>query len=65
MAPFEYTTMIWALLIGWFAFGQWPPGIVLAGAAIVAGAGLFVLWREHRLGLERAKEVEVPSQRPA
>jgi drug/metabolite transporter (DMT)-like permease len=65
VAPFEYTTMIWALLIGWFAFGQWPQTVVLAGAAIVAGAGLFVIYREHRLGLERAKEVEMPSQRPA
>jgi len=65
VAPFEYTTMIWALLIGWFAFGQWPQPIVLTGAAIVAGAGIFVLWREHQLGLQRRKEVEVPSQRAA
>jgi drug/metabolite transporter (DMT)-like permease len=65
VAPFEYSTMIWAVLIGWFAFGHWPEEAVLAGAAVVAGAGLFVLWREHRLGLERAKEVETASQRPA
>ena len=65
VAPFEYTTMIWALLIGWFGFGQWPKPVVILGASIVAGAGLFVLWREHRLGLRRAKELEVPTQRPA
>jgi drug/metabolite transporter (DMT)-like permease len=65
VAPFEYTTMIWAFLLGWFFFGQAPQQVVVTGAAIVAAAGLFVLWREHRLGLARAKEVETHSQRPA
>jgi drug/metabolite transporter (DMT)-like permease len=65
VAPFEYTTMVWAFLIGWFAFGQAPRQAVVAGAMIVAAAGLFVLWREHRLGLAREKAVETGSQRPA
>ena len=33
IAPFEYTTMIWALLFGWFAFGEMPTAAVLVGAA--------------------------------
>lgn len=57
IAPFEYTTMIWALLIGWFAFGDLPTATVSIGAGIVAAAGLFVLWRERQLGLVR-KEIE-------
>jgi drug/metabolite transporter (DMT)-like permease len=65
VAPFEYTTMVWAFLIGWFVFGQAPQQAVVAGALVVALSGLFVLWREHRLGLMRAKEVEAGSQRPA
>jgi drug/metabolite transporter (DMT)-like permease len=65
IAPFEYTTMLWAFLIGWFAFAQAPHEAVIVGAGIVAAAGLFVLWREHRLGLMRAKDVETSSQRPA
>ncbi len=65
VAPFEYTTMIWALLLGWVLFGDLPTATVLAGAAIVAGAGIFVLLRERKLGLERRKEVETSSQRPA
>ena len=63
IAPFEYTTMIWALLLGWFVFGDWPQAIVLTGAAIVIAAGIFVIWREHRLGLARRKEAEMASKR--
>lgn len=64
VAPFEYTTMIWATLLGWFVFGQWPEEAVIAGAALVTASGIFVIWREHRLGLERRKEVETGSNRP-
>lgn len=64
IAPFDYTTIIWAVLIGWILFGQLPTGTVLIGGAVVASAGLFVIWREHRLGLRRTKDVEAGSQRP-
>jgi drug/metabolite transporter (DMT)-like permease len=64
IAPFEYTTMIWALLVGWFVFGELPVPAVVAGATIVVAAGLLVVWRERRLGLIRLKEVEAASQRP-
>lgn len=63
VAPFDYTTMVWALLIGWFAFGQLPDSAILVGGAIVASAGIFVIWRENALGLVRAKHVETGSQR--
>jgi drug/metabolite transporter (DMT)-like permease len=63
IAPFDYTTMIWAFLLGWFLFGQLPGTAVVLGGSIVAAAGLFVIWREHRLGLQRAKHVETGSQR--
>jgi drug/metabolite transporter (DMT)-like permease len=53
VAPFDYTAMIWALLIGLFMFGEVPHVAVIAGAIIVAGAGLFVIWREEQLGLLR------------
>ncbi len=62
IAPFEYTTMIWAIVLGWFLFGDLPGWTVIAGGILVAGAGLFVVWREHRLGLPRAKELSVSAQ---
>jgi drug/metabolite transporter (DMT)-like permease len=63
IAPFDYTTMIFALAIGWWVFGDFPHHMVLYGAAIVALAGLFVIWREHRLGLaRRASRQAAPSR---
>ena len=62
LAPFAYSSMIWAVGIGFFWFGEVPAAVVLAGAVIVISAGLFVIWREHQLGLDRqrAKERETP-----
>ncbi|MFE1598702.1 DMT family transporter [Methylobacterium sp. ID0610] len=56
VAPFEYTTMLWSLLIGWFMFGQLPQPAVAVGGCIVAAAGVFTVWRERRLVVERARE---------
>lgn len=64
IAPFDYTTMIWAFLIGWLVFGEMPGSTVLVGGAVVAMAGVFVIWREHRLGLDRTRQRETGSQRP-
>jgi len=58
VAPFDYTAMLWALLLGYWLFGELPSALVYVGAAIVAAAGLFVIWRERRLGLERARAAE-------
>ena len=49
IAPFEYTSIIFAMGLGWWLFGEKPTPTILGGSAIVIGAGLFVLWREHRL----------------
>ncbi|ESR24225.1 DMT family transporter [Lutibaculum baratangense] len=55
VAPFEYTTMIWSLLLGFFVFGDVPQLVVLVGATIVIAANIFVILRERRLGIERDK----------
>jgi len=60
VAPFDYTSMLWALLLGYWVFGELPSGLVYVGAIIVAGAGLYVIWRERQLGVERAREAEGP-----
>lgn len=48
VSPFRYTGLLWALLLGLVAFGNWPDGITLLGAAIVVASGVFTLIREGR-----------------
>jgi drug/metabolite transporter (DMT)-like permease len=59
IAPFEYTSMLLAIAIGFFIFGDIPTVHMLIGGLIVVGAGLFIIWREHMLGLERGKARKV------
>ncbi len=47
IAPFRYTSLVCALIIGWLVFGDWPDPITLVGAAIVVATGLFTLYRER------------------
>ncbi len=55
VAPFEYASILFALGIGYFVFSEVQSGAMLAGAALVVLAGVLIIWRERRLGLERAK----------
>ena len=55
VAPFDYASMLFALLIGYFVFAEVPSLTMLAGAALVIFAGILIIWRERQLGLERAK----------
>ena len=56
IAPFDYISMIWAIAVGWFLFGELPQNMVILGATIVVAAGIFVIWREQKLGLDRSKQ---------
>ncbi len=63
IAPFDYASMIWTMAVSLSVFGVWPSSIVLAGTAVVVSAGLFVIWREHQLGIERtrSKRAQTPT----
>jgi len=65
IAAFDYVAMIWAATLGYALFAEEPSPQILIGAAIVAIAGVFVLWREHsarriRLAVEMAQRIETP-----
>ena len=53
LANFDYVAMVWAILFGWLFFGELPAAAVYVGAVIVIGSGLFIVWRERQLGLQR------------
>jgi drug/metabolite transporter (DMT)-like permease len=48
LAPFSYTQLVGATVIGWGGFGDAPDRWTLVGGAIVGGSGLYLLWREQR-----------------
>ncbi|MEO0372979.1 MAG: DMT family transporter [Pseudomonadota bacterium] len=48
VAPFRYTGLLWALILGYVVFGDWPAPLTLLGAGIVVASGLFTLYRETR-----------------
>ncbi|WP_432449870.1 DMT family transporter [Aliiroseovarius marinus] len=55
IAPFDYTSMIFALAFGYLFFAELPTFQTLVGASIVVMAGLIIIWREARLGKTRSK----------
>ncbi len=58
VAPFRYTGLIWALVLGWLVFGDWPAPLTLLGAAIVVGSGVFTLYREAQLNRRIAADAK-------
>jgi drug/metabolite transporter (DMT)-like permease len=49
VVPYQYTTIVWAVLFGYLVFGDVPDAWMLSGAAIIIAAGLFIFLREQRL----------------
>ncbi|WP_304618255.1 DMT family transporter [Paracoccus sp. (in: a-proteobacteria)] len=50
VAPFRYTSLLAAIILGLLVFGEWPDAWTWAGSALVVGAGIYTIWRESRLG---------------
>jgi drug/metabolite transporter (DMT)-like permease len=48
IAPFEYTALIWATLLGYLVWDELPDGITLLGASIIIASGLYIIYRETR-----------------
>jgi len=47
IAPFRYTSFLWALLLGMTVFGEYPDAFMITGGIIVIGSGLYTLYRER------------------
>jgi drug/metabolite transporter (DMT)-like permease len=48
VVPFQYLSLIWAMMFGFALWGDVPTLSLLLGSAIVVGSGLFLFWREAR-----------------
>ncbi len=48
LATFDYSSILFAMAIGFVVFSETPSGAVMLGAAIVISAGLTVVWQESR-----------------
>ncbi|QIR85571.1 DMT family transporter [Paracoccus sp. AK26] len=49
IAPFRYSRLLFAMLLAVAVFGERPDAATLLGAALIAGAGIYSMWREARL----------------
>ncbi|UVC11497.1 DMT family transporter [Rhizobium sp. TH2] len=58
IAPFRYTSLIWAIMLGLFLLGDIPDIWMLTGSAIVVSAGLYAFYRETVLQRRRLAEIE-------
>ena len=48
VAPFEYTALIWATLLGYLLWDELPDAVTLLGSAFIIGSGLYIIYRETR-----------------
>jgi drug/metabolite transporter (DMT)-like permease len=58
IAPFDYSQLLWAVLLGWAIWGTQPPPSTWAGAAVIIVSGLYTLYREQRLGTVNRRRAE-------
>lgn len=48
VAPFDYTQLVWASILGFLVWNETPKTLTLVGALVVAASGVYILWRETR-----------------
>ncbi|NTJ41736.1 DMT family transporter [Agrobacterium larrymoorei] len=62
IAPFEYSSILFGIVVSYILFGDVPTVTMLIGTSIVISAGIFIIFREHRLGLARkaARKASTP-----
>ncbi len=56
VSPFRYTILIWAILLGFFVFGDLPDKWTIIGSLILVATGGYTFYREHKLNKRLASE---------
>lgn len=64
IAPFEYSSILLAMTLGYFVFNEVPTPLMLSGVALIIIAGIIIIIRERRLGIARTPKASgaVPNQ---
>lgn len=55
----DYTSLIWSTAYGWLIWSVLPGTSTWMGAPIIIASGLYIAWREHRLSIEKPREMTV------
>ena len=50
VVPYQYSMIVWAVMFGYFVFGDVPSAATIVGAAIIIAAGIYIFFREQALG---------------
>jgi S-adenosylmethionine uptake transporter len=58
LAPFQYSAILWAAILGWMIWTDVPTPRIILGNAILIASGLFVFYRERRLSISLSDRVE-------
>jgi drug/metabolite transporter (DMT)-like permease len=61
IVSFDYSTLIWAVAVGFIIFGDIPHPAVFAGAGVVIASGLYLIYREKK----KSRTVEIGTHSPA
>jgi drug/metabolite transporter (DMT)-like permease len=48
VAPFRYSALLWAMLLGYLVFGDVPGALMVTGASIIVLSGLYAFYRERK-----------------
>ena len=47
VVPYQYSFILWAMILGYLVFGDVPGALLIAGAVIIVAAGIFLFWHEN------------------
>jgi S-adenosylmethionine uptake transporter len=58
VVPYQYTTIVWAVILGYVVFGHVPAANMFVGCAIIVLAGIYIFWREQVRSREAARAAQ-------
>lgn len=61
VVPYQYTLILWAMVLGYLVFDDVPSLFLIAGAAIIVAAGIFIFLRERKLATGNDASIAPPA----